>query len=149
MIRNSTKYVTTKDRKTICHDLKEMYNAVSLQSAQSAFEKLKETWGSSNPLAVRVWENNIEHEQVYQLFEFPQEIRKVIYTTNAVESYNSQLRKVSNGKGAFPNDQAVMKLFYLRTIDIVKKWTRNMHNWSQILNQLVILYEVRITKYIH
>jgi putative transposase len=146
LIRNATKYVNTKERKTFCADLKKIYDAASKQAAETAFENLRATWGKTNPLAVGVWENNID--QVYRLFDFPQEIRKIIYTTNAVESYHSQLRKVSRGKAAFPNDEAVMKLFYLRTVDIVNKWNRSMKNWSQVLNQLVILFEDRVRKYL-
>jgi transposase-like protein len=147
LIRNATKYVNTKERKNFCADLKKVYHASSKQAAETAFENLRATWGKTNPLAVRVWENNID--QVYQLFKYPQEIRKIIYTTNAVESYNSQLRKVSRGKAAFPNEESIMKLFYLRTVDVVKKWGRSMQNWSQVLNQLVILYEDRVSKYLH
>lgn len=146
LVRNATKYVSSKERKSFCKDLKQIYHAASKQAAQTAFENQKANWDDKSPLAVRVWENNIE--QVYQLLEFPKEIRKIIYTTNAVESYNSQLRKVSRSKAAFPNDTAVMKLFYLRTMDIVKKWTRSVHNWSQVLNQLVIIYGERMSKFL-
>ena len=97
-------------------------------------------------LSVRIWENNIE--EVYQLFNFPKEIRKMIYTTNAIESYNSQLRKVLKGKGAFPNETSVMKLIYLQTMEVTKKWRRQLSNWSQILNQLLILYPDRLTPYL-
>lgn len=147
LIRNATKYVSTKERKAFCTDLKEIYHAPSRQSAQMAFDNLKSQWGEKNPLAVRIWESNIE--QVYQLFDYPQEIRKIIYTTNAIESYNSQLRAVSRSKAAFPNDEAVIKLFYLRTLDVVKNWTRSIQNWSQVLNQLVILFEDRVTRFLH
>ena len=147
LIRNATKYVSHKDRKAFCADLKEIYNAASKQAAEIAFESLRTNWGEKYPLAVRVWENNLEH--VFHLFEYPQEIRKIIYTTNAVESYNSQLRAVCRGKASFPNEEAVMKLFYLRTVDVVKKWNKSMHNWSQVLNQLVILFGERVGKFLY
>ena len=143
LIRQSTKFVSYQDRKSFCYDLKQIYQAISQSAAEQAFQTFKEKWNRLVPLAVRVWENNIE--EVYQLFKFPKEIRKMIYTTNAIESYNSQLRKVLKGKGAFPNETSVMKLIYLQTIEVTKKWQRQISNWSQILNQLLILYPDRLT----
>lgn len=146
LIRQSTKFVSYQDRKSFCYDLKQIYQAISQSAAEQAFQTFKEKWNRLVPLAVRVWENNIE--EVYQLFKFPKEIRKMIYTTNAIESYNSQLRKVLKGKGAFPNETSVMKLIYLQTIEVTKKWQRQISNWSQILNQLLILYPDRLTPYL-
>ena len=146
LIRQSTKFVSYQDRKSFCYDLKQIYQAISQSAAEQAFETFKEKWNRLVPLAVRVWENNIE--EVYQLFKFPKEIRKMIYTTNAIESYNSQLRKVLKGKGAFPDETSVMKLIYLQTIEVTKKWQRQISNWSQILNQLLILYPDRLTPYL-
>ena len=146
LIRQSTKFVSYQDRKSFCYDLKQIYQAISQSAAEQAFETFKEKWNRLVPLAVRVWENNIE--EVYQLFKFPKELRKMIYTTNAIESYNSQLRKVLKGKGAFPNETSVMKLIYLQTIEVTKKWQRQISNWSQILNQLLILYPDRLTPYL-
>ena len=146
LIRQSTKFVSYQDRKSFCYDLKQIYQAISQSAAEQAFQTFKEKWNRLVPLAVRVWENNIE--EVYQLFKFPKEIRKMIYTTNAIESYNSQLRKVLKGKGAFPNETSVMKLIYLQTIEVTKKWQRQISNWSQILNQLLILYPDRLTPFI-
>ena len=146
LIRQSTKFVSYQDRKSFCYDLKQIYQAISQSAAEQAFQTFKEKWNRLVPLAVRVWENNIE--EVYQLFKFPKEIRKMIDTTNAIESYNSQLRKVLKGKGAFPNETSVMKLIYLQTIEVTKKWQRQISNWSQILNQLLILYPDRLTPYL-
>ena len=146
LILQSTKFVSYQYRKSFCYDLKQIYQAISKSAAEQAFETFKEKWNRLVPLAVRVWENNIE--EVYQLFKFPKEIRKMIYTTNAIESYNSQLRKVLKGKGAFPNETSVMKLIYLQTIEVTKKWQRQISNWSQILNQLLILYPDRLTPYL-
>lgn len=146
LIRQSTQFVSYQDRKSFCYDLKQIYQAISRVAAEQAFESFKTKWIPLVPLAVRVWENNIE--EVYQLFNFPKEIRKMIYTTNSIESYNSQLRKGLKGKGAFPNDTAVMKLIYLQTIDVTKKWERQLSNWSQILNQLLILYPDRLTPFL-
>ena len=146
LIRQSTKFVSYQDRKSFCYDLKQIYQAINQSAAEQAFETFKEKWNRLVPLAVRVWENNIE--EIYQLFKFPKEIRKMIYTTNAIESYNSQLRKVLKGKGAFPNETSVMKLIYLQTIEVTKKWQRQISNWSQILNQLLILDPDRLTPYL-
>lgn len=146
LIRQSTQFVSYQDRKSFCYDLKQIYQAINRQAAEQAFETFKDKWNPKVPLAVRVWENNIE--EIYQLFHFPQEIRKMIYTTNSIESYNSQLRKVLKGKGAFPNEISVMKLIYLQTIEVTKKWQRQLSNWSQILNQLLILYPDRLTPFI-
>ena len=146
LIRQSTKFVSYQDRKSFCYDLKQIYQAISQSAAEQAFKTFKEKWNRLVPLAVRVWENNIE--EIYQLFKFPKEIRKMIYATNAIESYNSQLRKVLKGKGAFPNETSVMKLIYLQTIEVTKKWQRQISNWSQILNQLLILYPDRLTPYL-
>ena len=146
LIRQSTKFVSYQDRKSFCYDLKQIYQAISQSAAEQAFQTFKEKWNRLVPLAVRVWENNIE--EVYQLFKFPKEIRKMIYTTNAIESYNSQLRKVLKNKGAFPNETSVMKLIYLQTMEFTKKWQRQISNWSQILNQLLILYPDRLTPYL-
>ena len=146
LIRQSTKFVSYQDRKSFCYDLKQIYQAINRSVAEQAFETFKNKWSPLVPLAVRVWENNIE--EVYQLFNFPKEIRKMIYTTNAIESYNSQLRKVLKGKGAFPNETSVMKLIYLQTMEVTKKWRRQLSNWSQILNQLLILYPDRLTPYL-
>ena len=114
LIRQSTQFVSYQDRKPFCYDLKQIYQAINRVAAEPAFESFKTKWTPLIPLAVRVWENNIE--EIYQLFNFPKEIRKMIDTTNSIESYNSQLRKVLKGKGAFPNDTAVMKLIYLQTM---------------------------------
>ena len=114
LIRKSTQFVSYQDHKAFCYDLKQIYQAINRVAAEPAFESFKTKWTPLIPLAVRVWENNIE--EIYQLFNFPKEIRKMIDTTNSIESYNSQLRKVLKGKGAFPNDTAVMKLIYLQTM---------------------------------
>ena len=114
LIRQSTQFVSYQDRKPFCYDLKQIYQAINRVAAEPAFESFKTKWTPLIPLAVRVWENNIE--EIYQLFNFPKEIRKMIDTTNSIESYNSQLRKVLKGKGAFPNDTAVMKLIYLQIL---------------------------------
>ena len=149
LIRNSTKYIPSKHLKAFCADCKAMYGAINLETAEAAFYVLKDKWGKDYPGAIKVWENNLNH--VRQLFNFPTDIRKVMYTTNAIESVNSSLRKVTK-KGFFENENAVFKIFYLRiTGELSKKWNNaKMQNWSKVLNQLSCLEETsdRIAKYI-
>ena len=140
-IRQSLKYVSWKDRKAIMVDLKTIYQAATREEAEKNLLKLAETWGGKYGAAVRSWQNN--WEDLATFFEFPKEIRRLIYTTNTVEGYHRQLRKVIKTKGSFPTDQSVRKLLYLATMDITKKWTMPMPNWSLILNQLAIRFEDR------
>jgi transposase-like protein len=136
LVRNSIKYIPTKHYKTFCADLKAMYGAVSLMSARAALEEFTAKW-SAYPSAIKVWVDNFGH--VEQLFDCPAEIRKAIYTTNTIEAFHSALRKVTNRKAAFPNDIAVFKILYLRTIDITKKWTKPIRDWSLIRGQLDVI----------
>ena len=140
-IRQSLKYVSWKDRKAIMVDLKTIYQAATREEAEKNLLKLAETWGGKYGAAVRSWQNN--WEDLATFFEFPKEIRRLIYTTNTVEGYHRQLRKVIKTKGSFPTDQSVRKLLYLATMDITKKWTMPIPNWSLILNQLAIRFEDR------
>lgn len=133
LIRNSLKYVPSKDYKKFTANLKLIYGAPNLKTAQNEFEKFKNTW-SKYPGAVDVWARNFKH--VEQLFDYPSDIRKVMYTTNAIESVNSSFRKVTK-KGSFPNETAVFKLLYLRITELYKKWDETtIHNWSMVRNQL-------------
>ena len=138
LVRNSTKYIPTKHRKEFCADLKAIYSAVSLSAAESALSALNDKWKKQYPSAVKVWNDNFIYVQ--RLFDYPTEIRKMIYTTNMIESFNSALRKVTNGKASFPNTESVMKILYLRTLDITKKWTMPYPNWSIIRGKLNLLW---------
>ena len=138
LVRNSTKYIPTKHRKEFCADLKAIYGAVSISEAENALAVLNEKWKKQYPSAVRVWNDNFIYVQ--RIFEYPSEIRKMIYTTNAIESFNSALRKVTDRKAAFPNEMAVMKILYLRTQDVVKKWTMPYPNWGVIRGMLDLLW---------
>jgi transposase-like protein len=140
-IRNSLKYVVWKDRKAFMADLKMIYQAATQEQAEANLIKLEETWGGKYGAAIRSWQNNWEDLSTF--FEFPQEIRRLIYTTNTVEGYHRQLRKVIKNKGSFPTEQSVRKLLYLATMDITKKWTAPIRNWPLILNQLAIRFEDR------
>lgn len=140
-IRNSLKYVVWKDRKAFVADLKTVYQAATREEAQSNLSKIEQTWSGKYGAAVRSWQNN--WDDLVTFFEFPKEIRRLIYTTNTVEGYHRQLRKVIKNKGSFPTEQAVRKLLYLATMDITKKWTAPIQNWPLILNQLAIRFEDR------
>ena len=140
LMRNSVKYITAKDRKEFCADAKKLYSAVSLDEAKAALSALEEKWGKSRPSAVKVWKDNFRY--VEQLFNYPSDIRKMIYTTNMIESFNSQLRKVTNGKASFPNKDSAMKALYLRTMDIIEKWNKPISNWGVIRGKLDILWGI-------
>lgn len=147
LIRNSLKYVPSKDYKNFTANLKKIYGAVNLKTATHEFEKFKSNW-SKYPGAVDVWERNFKH--VEQLFNYPSDIRKVMYTTNAIESINSSFRKVTK-KGAFPNENALLKLLYLRVCELNKKWDNSsIQNWAMVRNQLDAHpdFKDRIRKYI-
>jgi len=141
LVRNSMKYVPTKHRKEFCADLKAIYSAVSEGEAEHCLAVLNDKWCKQYPSAVRVWNDNFCYAQ--RLFDYPAEIRKMIYTTNAIESFNSALRKVTDRKSAFPNEMAVMKILYLRTMDIVRKWTMPYPSWSLIRGKLDLLWGIK------
>lgn len=146
LIRNSIKYVPSKDYKPFTANLKKVYGAPSLKAAQAEFEKFKQTW-SQYPGAVDVWKRNFKY--VEQLFDYGSAVRKVMYTTNAIESVNSSFRKVTK-KGAFHNEDALLKLLYLRIMELYKKWeARPQSNWALVRNQLDInpSIQARIRKY--
>jgi putative transposase len=141
-IRNSTKYLSYKDRKEFCTDLKAIYKAPTEDSGLLALEKVDEKWGKKYPLSIKSWYNN--WGELSTFFKYPQEIRTIIYTTNTIESYNRKLRKITKSKGSFPTDNALLKLLYLVTMDSVKKWTTSIRNWPVIISQLSIYFEDRL-----
>ena len=142
-IRNSLKYIPWKDRKVFVADLKTIYQAPTREAAEGNLRKLKEKWASQYTVAVRSWENN--WDDLATFFDYPAEIRRMIYTTNTVEGYNRQLRKVTKSRGSFPTAEAVRKLLFLANRDIIKKWTMPIFSWPSILNQLVIRFEDRVS----
>jgi putative transposase len=141
-IRNSLRYVSWKDRKAFVKDLKTVYQAPNREAAETNLVSLGEKWGEKYAIAVRSWENN--WEELATFFDYPAEIRRLIYTTNPIEGYNRQLRKVTKNKASFPTQEAVRKLLYLANINILKKWTRPVFDWPKILNQLAIRFEERL-----
>lgn len=141
-IRNSLKYITWTDRKAFMLDLKEVYQAATRESAETHLRQLGEKWDAKYAIAIRSWQNN--WEDLATFFAYPAEIRRLIYTTNAVEGYHRQLRKVTKSKSVFPTPEAARKLLFLANRDILKKWTMPIQNWPLILNQLVIRFEGRL-----
>lgn len=143
-IRNSTKYIPYKHRKEFCRDLKLVYTASTGDIALMELENLKGKWGHLYSIAISSWENNWEDLSTF--FKYPEEIRRIIYTTNSMESYNRQLRKVTKSKSIFPSDESLVKMLYLATQDITKKWTQNLRNWALVLAQLSIHFEERFDR---
>lgn len=141
-IRNSIKYVASKDKKDFMKDLKTVYQATSREIAQENLELLDEKWGDKYPVVIKSWRAN--WEELTQYFDFSIPIRKLIYTTNAVEGFHRQIRKVTKTKGAFTSDMALLKIMYLATQNIHKKWNSPIHNWGTIIQQLYIQFQDRI-----
>ena len=141
-IRNSRKYLSYQDTREFMADLKLVYTASSRQKAEHQLVKLEQKWGKKYPQVIGSWKRNWDQLSLY--FQYSPMIRKVIYTTNAIESFHRQLRKVTKTKGSFTSDGALMKLLYLVQKDITAKWRKPMHNWNRILGQLAILYDDRL-----
>jgi len=142
-IRYTTKFVNYKDLKPFVKDLKVIYQAPTEDAALEALSDLEETWGKKYPSSVSSWRNNWPQLSTY--FKYPEEIRKIIYTTNSIENFNRGLRKVTKAKAVFPTDDALFKSIYLAMMDITKKWTGASWNWGQTLNQLCIYFGDRIS----
>ena len=137
-IRASIKYIPHKDKKAFVADLKKIYGAINEYVATNELISLKEKWGSKYPNSVSSWEDN--WEDLITFFAFPDFIRKIMYTTNVIESLNSQFRKVTKNKKIFPTDDSLLKILYLATEKVAKKWTRKYPNWDLVINQLKILF---------
>jgi len=142
-LRNSLKYVTWRDRKEFAAALKTVYTAINREAGELALLAVGEKWNRHYPMAIKSWETN--WEDLATFFDFPQEIRRLIYTTNAVEGYHRQIRKVIKTKASFPTADAVRKIMFLADRDIMEKWTMPLPNWANILNQLSIRFEGRFS----
>lgn len=142
-VRYTTKFVNYKDLKPFVKDLKSIYQAPSEEMALEALDTLEENWGKKYSASVASWRNN--WPQLSTFFKYPSEIRKIIYTTNAIENFNRGLRKVTKAKAVFPTDDALFKSIYLAMVDITKKWTGTSWNWGQTLDQLMIYFGDRIS----
>jgi putative transposase len=142
MVRNSLRYVSWKQRKEVAADLKGIYHAPTVDQADANLIAFANKWDASHPTISKSWRNN--WERIIPLFGYPPEIRKAIYTTNAIESMNMSLRKVTKNRGSFPNDEAMTKLLYLAMRNVSKKWTMPIHDWKSALNQFTIIFETRM-----
>ena len=141
-IRNSIKYVASKDLKEFTKDLKTVYKAVTLEQASNNLLQLEEKWGKKYKAGIKSWNDNWEELTTY--FKYPQEVRRLIYTTNSIENFNRQLRKYTKTKSSYPTDDSLSKSIYLSIKEITKKWTGKVQNWGQINSQLSIYFEGRI-----
>jgi len=141
-IRNSMKYVASKNQKAFMADLKPVYKAVSKEAAETALDELESRWGAQYPIVIKSWRSKWENLSVY--FKYPEDIRRVIYTTNAIEAVHRQFRKLTKTKGAFPNENSLLKLLYMGIQNASKKWTMPIQNWYLTLSQLSIYFEGRL-----
>lgn len=144
-IRNTTRFVSYKDIKALMADLKNIYAAIDEQTALYELDTFDEKWGNKYPKIAASWKAHWANLSTY--FKYPQEVRKLIYTTNAIEGFNRQLRKVTKSKSVFPTDDSLLKMLYLAMMDITKKWTGRRQDWGQIHSQLLIYFEDRLEKY--
>ncbi|MEN8137996.1 MAG: IS256 family transposase [Bacteroidota bacterium] len=141
-IRNASRYVVWKDKKEFTRDMKQIYNAPTKQAAELALNDFSNKWNSKYTYAVKSWRENWEELTVF--FEFPLEIRKIIYTTNLIENLNGKIRKYTKNKLSYPTDQAVMKSVFLAVRESTKKWTQPIRNWGVIINQFLTIFEERV-----
>jgi putative transposase len=141
-VRNTMKYVASKDSKTVMADVKLIYRSVSKALAEQQLDALEKKWGSKYPIVIKSWRNN--WHKLSTFFKYAADIRRLIYTTNTIEGFHRQIRKVTKTKGAFTNDMALLKLVYLASERIAEKWTMPLQNWSLTIQQLSIIFEDRI-----
>lgn len=142
LVRHSLNFVSWKQRKEMADDLKEIYNAPTAEQAEANLITFAEKWDATHPRVSQSWQNN--WQRIIPYFAYPPEIRRVIYTTNTIESLNMSLRKVTKNRGSFPNDEAMFKLLYLALTNISKRWTMPIKNWKSALNQFSIMFEERL-----
>jgi putative transposase len=142
LVRNSLRYVADKDSRPVVTDLKRIYQAPTLAQAERALETLAERWDHKYPSLSTLW---LRHwEQVITIFDYPEDIRRAIYTTNAIESLNSVIRKAINNRRIFPSDRSAFKIIYLAIEQAAKKWTMPIKDWKQALNRFAIQFEGRL-----
>lgn len=141
-IRNSMKYIPWKNYREFMKDLKKVYQAGTLELAEYYLDELDQKWGEKYPVVIKSWRNNWARLSNY--FKYPEQIRRLIYTTNTVEGYHRMVRKVTKSKGAFTSDNAMLKLVYLATLNFQKRWVNNLRDWPLIINQLFTFFDERI-----
>ena len=142
MVRNSTKFVSYKDLKAVCRDLKEVYSAINAESGHEALERFGEKWNGRYPMIQASWERN--WNDLIEFFNYPNDIRRAIYTTNAIESLNFSLRKVTRNKSSFPDDESIYKVMYLAIKNASSRWTMPIKDWGLAVNQFAILFDGRV-----
>ena len=142
MIRNSTKFVSYKDLKAVCRDLKEVYSAINAESGHEALEEFGRKWNDKYPMIQASWERN--WNDLTEFFNYPKDIRRAIYTTNAIESLNFSLRKVTKNKSSFPDDDSIYKIMYLAIKNASTRWTMSIKDWGLAVNQFAILFDGRV-----
>ena len=142
-IRNSIRYVASKNQKEFMKDLKLIYQSISKEAAEIELDNLEEKWGKKYPIVIQSWKNKWENLSSY--FKYPEDIKRIIYTTNIIESVHRRFRKLTKTKGAFPNENSLLKLLYMGIQNASKKWTMPIRNWSLTISQLSIFFEGRIT----
>ena len=145
LVRHSLNFVSWKQRKEMADDLKEIYSASTVEQAEANLEVFREKWDDTHPKVGQSWRNN--WQRIIPYFAYPPQIRRVIYTTNTIESLNMSLRKVTKNRGSFPNDEAMFKLLYLALTNISKKWTMPIKDWKSALNQFSIMFEERLPNF--
>lgn len=145
-LRNSFKYVSYRDLKEFARDFKTVYTAANEEIALNKLYEINEKWGKQYPYAIKNWETN--WDVLSPFFKYPEEIRKIIYTTNIIEGLQRQFRKVTKSKTIFPSDSALEKMLYLSSRNIVKKWTQRYRGWDKVLNHLMIMFEDQVVQYI-
>ena len=142
-IRNTTKFVSYKERKPLMADLKRVYAAPTEEIARAELDGFDEKWSGKYPKIAKSWKDNWANLSTY--FKYPEAVRRLIYTTNTIEGFNRQLRKVTKSKTVFPSDESLLKMLYLAMVDITKKWTGHRQDWGQIHSQLEIFFEERLS----
>jgi len=142
MIRNSTKFVSYKDLKAVCRDLKEVYSAINAESGHEALQEFGKKWNDKYPMIQASWERN--WNDLTEFYNYPKDIRRAIYTTNAIESLNFSLRKVTKNKSSFPDDDSIYKIMYLAIKNASTRWTMSIKDWALAVNQFAILFDGRV-----
>lgn len=145
LVRNSLNYVSWKMRKQVADDLKRIYQSATVAEAEQKLEEFETQWNDAYPSIAQIWRRN--WDRIIPFFDYPPEIRRIIYTTNAIESVNMSLRKITKNRASFPSDEALAKLFYLALMNISKKWTMPLHDWKAALNRFSIQFEDRMTNH--
>jgi putative transposase len=143
-VRHSLNYVSWKLRKVVAADLRAIYAATTAEETQIRLQEFQDKWGSDYPTIVKTWRSN--WTRITPFFDYPSEIRRIIYTTNAIESVNMSLRKIIKNQGSFPGDGALLKLFYLALANISKKWTMPLRDWKAALTRFTIQLKERMPK---